>query len=81
MALSDAARAQSAVNSAHEITFWAGFDQVVTLTDAQLDAFADMGVGGFVMQTKFLTDGWTDDPTPIYREGKYALQRQSATRG
>ena len=77
VALPGAAGAQPAANSAHEITFWTGADQVVSLTDAQLDAFADMGVGGFVMQTKFLTDGWTDDPDAnLNRAGKYALQRQ-----
>ena len=75
--LPDAGRSQPAANSAHEMTFWTGFDQVVNLTDPQLDAFADMGVGAFVMQTQFLTDGWTDDPDArLNREGKYAMQRE-----
>ena len=64
-ALPGAARAQAATNSAHEITFWADFDQVATLSDAQLDGFADMGVGAFVMSTGYLIAAeWTDDPTP-----------------
>ena len=71
-----ATRGQPAANSAHELTFWAGFDQVVNLSDAHLDGFADMGVGAFVMQTKFLTDGWTDNPSANLRAGKYAMQRQ-----
>ena len=77
VALPGAGGAQPAANSAHEITFWTGADRVASLTDAQLDAFADMGVGGFVMQAKFLTDGWTDDPDAnLNRAGKYAMQRQ-----
>ena len=60
VALPGAARAQAATNSAHEITFWAGFDQVVTLSDAQLDAFADMGVGAFVMSTGYLNSRRVD---------------------
>ena len=35
-----------------------------------------MGVGGFVMQAQFLTDGWTDDPDANLKAGKYALQRE-----
>jgi len=76
VALPGATRGQPAANSAHELTFWAGFDQVVNLSDAHLDGFADMGVGAFVMQTKFLTDGWTDNPSADLRAGKYAMQRQ-----
>ena len=76
VALPGATRGQPAANSAHELTFWAGVDQVVNLSDAQLDGFADMGVGAFVMQTKFLTDGWTDNPgANLNRAGKYAMQR------
>ena len=77
VALPGAHRAQAAANTAHEITFWTSADRVASLTDAQLDAFADMGVGAFMMHGQFLTDGWTDDPdVNLNREGKYALQRQ-----
>ena len=76
MALPGAHGAPPATNSAHEITFWTRADRVASLTDVQLDAFADMGVGGFVMQAQFLTDGWTDDPDANLKAGKYALQRE-----
>ena len=76
LAAAGATRAQAAANSAHELTFWTGFDQVMKLSDAQLDGFADMGVGGFVMQTKFLTDGWTDNPRRQCERRRYAMQRQ-----
>jgi hypothetical protein len=77
VALPGATRAQAATNSAHEMTFWADFEQVTALSDAQLDDFADMGVGAFVMSTGYLNGReWTDDPSAELKGGGFFYQRQ-----
>ena len=64
---------------ADRIVFWTDWADVATLTDAELDAYAALGVDGFVMQVQHLSGlggaaEWTPDGRAEIGD-EYAIQR------
>lgn len=67
-------------NSAHRLLFWAGYRDVVALTDAQLDDWKARGVGGFICMSRALpemggTNRFTADPAANLELKGHELQR------
>jgi hypothetical protein len=74
------ADAAPAPNSADRNIVWVGCDDVVGLSDAQLDAWQGRGVGGFVCMTRWLhgmggVNDWSGDAEPPAGDA-YALERR-----
>lgn len=67
-------------NSADRLITWTKCDEVVALTDAELDTWKARGVDGFVCMTKQLwgmggDQNFTGNPTEDLNRSEYALQR------
>jgi hypothetical protein len=75
------AQASNAGNdSADRLIFWKGCEQVVSLTDAELDEWKSWGVDGFACMTGRLrglggSQDFTGDPDANLRGSNYELQR------
>ncbi|MFP5317593.1 MAG: hypothetical protein ACLGI2_04790 [Acidimicrobiia bacterium] len=74
------ATSQTPVNSADRLIFWTGCRVVAALTDAELDAWEDRGVDGFVCTHQHLRDmggtqNFTADPNHPLSTSDYDLQR------
>jgi hypothetical protein len=68
-------------NSADRLIFWTGCDEVVSLSDAELDEWKERGVDGFVCMGDRLrglggTQDFTGDPDADLSGANYELQRQ-----
>jgi hypothetical protein len=71
----------TAGTAANRIIFWTKCGEVIGLTDAELDAWRDRGVGGFVCKHNYLyalggSQDFTADPGNTPGTSTYALQRQ-----
>lgn len=67
ISLLSALAAGAATGNAHRIILWTRYDDLVRLTDSQIDLWKSRGIDGFVIQTKYLdeiggTEMWTGDP-------------------
>jgi hypothetical protein len=73
-------QSQTAGTAANRIIFWTSCSEVIGLTDAELDAWRDRGVGGFVCKHNYLyalggSQDFTGDPATTPAERTYNLQR------
>ena len=75
------AAAAAAVNSSHQNVFWHKCDDLVLMSDAELDTWKSRGVGGFVCATGHLlemggTQAYTGDRGVALTAEQYERQRQ-----
>jgi len=74
--------------NAHRMILWTRYEDLVTLSDAELDLWKSRGVDGFVIQTRYLDEMggiemWTadpNDPLNLIVEGQDVHERQRTLR-